>query len=229
MAEEDALPRWITVGEFVNFLSALYTNWDKLYCDELLDKFGLEKHRLLADLSKGGRARAGLLAALVHRPELLILDEPRYGLDPLARGEILEAVVRTASDEGRTVMFASHLLDEVARVCDTVGPIHQWQLLEVVATVDLSARYSVATWEADTDARQMPIFPGVFGWQQRGREWSAAVDRSKDPNDLAHALTIPSKRLRDVRPISLERWFAARVAHDPNSKRASLRLNQSSH
>ena len=80
-------------------------------------------------LSRGQRARAGLLAALAHRPELLVLDEPSSGLDPVVRRDILGAIIRTIADEGRTVLFSSHLLDEVERVADRVAIIHQGRIL----------------------------------------------------------------------------------------------------
>jgi len=62
-----------------------------------------------------------LLVALAHRPELLVLDEPSSGLDPVVRRDILEAIIRTVSQDGRTVLFSSHLLDEIERVCDHIA------------------------------------------------------------------------------------------------------------
>ncbi len=212
LAEEDALPRWMTVGELVDFLRALYTHWDDTLCGELIDAFGLDRGQKLADLSKGGRARAGLLAAIAHRPELLILDEPSYGLDPIARQDILEAVVRAAADEGRTVLFSSHLLDEVARVCDRVGVIHHGRLLETVAVDELGNRYWEVVCTAAVDESPPPAMEGWFGFQNRGREWSFAVDRSLHPDEGAVRQRIGYASIRELRPITLERWFAARVS-----------------
>src|SRR5213075_2018864 len=79
----------------------------------------------IKDLSKGQKARAGLLIALAHRPELLVLDEPSSGLDPIVRRDILGAVIRTIRGEGRTVLFSSHLLEEVEQVADHVTMISQ--------------------------------------------------------------------------------------------------------
>ncbi len=212
VAEEDALPRWMRVGELIDFMRALYHNWDAELCDELLKQFSLDRSAKLADLSKGGRARAGLLVALTHRPQLLILDEPSYGLDTIARQDILEAVVRTVSDEGRTVLFSSHLLDEVSRVCDTVGVIGGGRLLEVIATEELSERYLEVVCELSGDDLSKRELLGFFGWQNCGREWSVAVDRSVYPDDDALRSAIGGQFVHEIRPISLERWFAARVA-----------------
>ena len=72
---------------------------------------------------------AGLLIALAYRPELLLLDEPSSGLDPIVRRDILGAIIRTIADEGRTVLFSSHLLAEVERVSDQVAMIKSGRIL----------------------------------------------------------------------------------------------------
>jgi ABC-2 type transport system ATP-binding protein len=212
VAEEDALPRWMRVGELIDFMRALYHDWDSNLCDELLDQFSLNPASKLADLSKGGRARAGLLIAIAHRPQLLILDEPSYGLDPIARQDILEAVVRTVSDEGRTVLFSSHLLDEVSRVCDTVGVIGGGRLLETITIQDLPDRYSEVISEAIDLAQNASLWPGFFGWYQRGQESSVVVDRDLYPDEDSIRRALGGVPIGELRPVSLERWFAAKVA-----------------
>ncbi|MCG8648496.1 MAG: ABC transporter ATP-binding protein, partial [Pirellulales bacterium] len=124
LTEEDSLPKWMRVGDLVDFTRAVYPTWDDAYAHELCDTFALSRSTKLSELSKGQRARAGLLVAIAHRPELLILDEPSGGLDQLARSDILEAVIRTINEDGRTVLFSSHLLDEVDRVCDSIALVH---------------------------------------------------------------------------------------------------------
>jgi ABC-2 type transport system ATP-binding protein len=84
-------------------------------------QFGLDPEAKVKKLSRGECAKAGLLLALSHRPELLLLDEPSSGLDPVVRRDILEAIIRTVVDEGRTVLFSSHLLDEIERVSDSLA------------------------------------------------------------------------------------------------------------
>ena len=77
--------------------------------------FALDAAARIKTLSKGQKARAGLLVALAHRPELLVLDEPSSGLDPIVRRDILGAVIRTIAHEGRTVLFSSHLFAAIER------------------------------------------------------------------------------------------------------------------
>jgi ABC-2 type transport system ATP-binding protein len=91
--------------------------------------FALDPAAKIKTLSKGQKARAGLVIALAYRPELLVLDEPSSGLDPIVRRDILGAILRTIADEGRTVLFSSHLLEEVEQVADHVTMIRQGKVV----------------------------------------------------------------------------------------------------
>src|SRR5437870_13534560 len=117
------------VDELIRYTSAFYPKWDDAYAEELRRAFALDPAAKIKDLSRGQKARAGLLIALAHRPELLVLDEPSSGLDPIVRRDILSAVIRTIADEGRTVLFSSHLLNEVERVSDQVAMIRSGRIL----------------------------------------------------------------------------------------------------
>ena len=123
LSEDPDLPDWMRVGELMDYIRAFYPAWDQRYAEELRATFDLDQDAVIKTLSKGQKARAGLLVALAYRPELLVLDEPSSGLDPVVRRDILEAIIRTIADEGRTVLFSSHLLDEVERVADHVAMI----------------------------------------------------------------------------------------------------------
>jgi ABC-2 type transport system ATP-binding protein len=123
LSEENDLPGWMRVDELIRYSRAFYPKWDDAYADELRQTFALDPSATIRTLSKGQKARAGLLVALAHRPELLVLDEPSSGLDPIVRRDILGAVLRTIAHEGRTVLFSSHLLEEVEQVADHVTMI----------------------------------------------------------------------------------------------------------
>ncbi|TWU37020.1 ABC transporter ATP-binding protein [Novipirellula artificiosorum] len=217
LTEEDSLPTWMRVGELVDFARGIYSTWDEAYAAELIDMFGLSRSDRLRSLSKGLRARAGLLVAIAHRPELLILDEPSSGLDPLARRDILEAIIRAVNDEGRTVLFSSHLLDEVERVCDTVALMRAGQIIETTTVEEMERRYEEVTYRADSVAP--PNVAGVIGWQRKGNEWSGVMDANlcdPRPLDLPEDVTVVSRR-----EIRLESWFAARAGRERPSKSPS--------
>ena len=99
----------------MRYTQAFYPAWDVAFAEQLRQMFGLDAKAKVKTLSRGQRAQMGLLVALAHRPELLLLDEPSSGLDAVVRRDILSAIIRTVAEEGRTVLFSSHLLDEVER------------------------------------------------------------------------------------------------------------------
>jgi ABC-2 type transport system ATP-binding protein len=129
LSEENDLPGWMTVDELARYSRALYPGWDDGYAEELRQMFALDPAAKIKTLSKGQRARTGLLVALAYRPELLVLDEPSSGLDPIVRRDILGAIIRTIAHEGRTVLFSSHLLDEVEQVADHVTMIRAGRIV----------------------------------------------------------------------------------------------------
>jgi len=154
LSEENDLPGWMRVDELLRYSRAFYPAWDDAYAEELRRAFALDPTAGVKHLSKGQRARVGLLIALAHRPELLVLDEPSSGLDPIVRRDILDAVVRTIAGEGRTVLFSSHLLDEVERVADHVTMISHGKVV-------LSAPLAVIRESHRADGR-VPSLDEIF-------------------------------------------------------------------
>src|SRR5207247_11126900 len=101
LSEEGDLPGWMRVDELMRYMRAFYPTWDEDYAQDLRRQFALDPAAKVKTLSKGQKARAGLLVALAYRPELLLLDEPSSGLDPIVRRHILVAIVRPIADAGR--------------------------------------------------------------------------------------------------------------------------------
>jgi ABC-2 type transport system ATP-binding protein len=154
LSEERDLPGWMRVDELIRYSRAFYPGWDDAYAEELRQAFALDASAKIKNLSKGQTARIGLLIALAYRPELLVLDEPSTGLDPVVRRDILDAVIRTIADEGRTVLFSSHLLDEVERVADHVTMISHGK---IVMSAPLAA-----IREAHRDGERVPSLDEIF-------------------------------------------------------------------
>lgn len=120
---------WMRVREAVAFCRSVFLRWNEQTCEELLTLFEVPKEKKVKHLSKGMLVKLSLVLAVSHDPELLILDEPMAGLDPLAREEFLDGVLRTICERGQTVIFSTHSLDDVQRLADSVGILYAGQLL----------------------------------------------------------------------------------------------------
>ncbi|MDX9973846.1 MAG: ABC transporter ATP-binding protein [FCB group bacterium] len=181
LSEDRDMPGWMRVNELLRYTQAFYPTWDEIYADSMRDEFGLSPTARVKHLSRGEKAKLGLLLALAYRPELLLLDEPSSGLDAVARRDILAAVVRSVAEEGRTVLFSSHLLDEVERVADHVVMIHQGAVTLDMSMDELKTahRSYVVRWK--TPPTQPNALPGVIRREGDTREWSllCAGDEAK--------------------------------------------------
>ncbi len=172
LSEDRALPAWMRVTELMRYTAAFYPAWDNEYAEELRSAFELDGKQRVQSLSRGGRARVGLLLALAHRPQLLVLDEPSSGLDPVVRRDILGAIIRTVADEGRTVFFSSHLLDEVQRVSDFVAMLHEGRLLLSAPLEQLLAAHQRLIVRFPDSLSVQPTLPGVIRCHGEGHEWT---------------------------------------------------------
>lgn len=119
----------LTVGEQVKVHSSFYELWDRGWCNELLDRLRLDPERRISRMSKGETGKLLLLLALSQRPDLLVLDEPTDGLDPVVRRDVLSAVLDYVSEKAATVFISSHLVHELERICDWVGVMDRGRLV----------------------------------------------------------------------------------------------------
>jgi ABC-2 type transport system ATP-binding protein len=123
------LHRSLTVADALDFHGAFYPGWDGRWARELTGEFRLQPGRKIAGLSKGETAKLMLLLALCQMPELLVLDEPMDGLDPVVRRDVLTALLDYVSQRGATVFVSSHLVHELERFCDWVGVMDRGRLV----------------------------------------------------------------------------------------------------
>jgi ABC-2 type transport system ATP-binding protein len=204
LSELNELPEWMRVDELIHFTRAFYPNWDEKYSQSLRRNFELEPHKTVQALSKGQRARLGLLLALSYRPELLILDEPSSGLDPLVRRDILRAIIKTIAEEGRTVVFSSHLLDEVERVADRVAIITGGRIIHTDDLETLKSSYHRVVFRFGSAPPAPPQLEGYFNWQGGDRNWSACYR-----GDVEHAARLANAEIIERSPLTLNEIFLA--------------------
>jgi len=127
--EQPHLDTTFTIQEILQFQQAFYRTWDERRAQDLLRQFQLDRDQLIGRLSKGQKAKLLILLALAQRGELLVLDEPTDGLDPVVRREILQALLEYVSQHNATILISSHLVHELERVCDWIGVLDDGRLL----------------------------------------------------------------------------------------------------
>jgi len=125
LAEGHVLFAWMRIRDHADFLRSYYPTWERQWFDAALARFRLDPKRRIRTLSRGERAQVALALCLAPQPELLILDDPAMGLDPVVRRDFLESIVELIQKEGRTIFFSSHILSDVERVADRIGIIEE--------------------------------------------------------------------------------------------------------
>ena len=209
LSEDRDLPNWMRVGELMRYTQAFFPNWDEAYAEELRLAFDLDASARVKTLSRGQRARTGLLVALAHRPELLVLDEPSSGLDPVVRRDILGAIIRTIADEGRTVLFSSHLLDEVERVADRVAIIHEGRIILTSTMDEIKDSHRRVTLRFAQALEQAPSLVGALSVDGGGAEWtyvcSGEIEQLRRAADALGATVVGEAAL------SLDEIFVNRI------------------
>ncbi|GAA2359600.1 ABC transporter ATP-binding protein [Dactylosporangium salmoneum] len=169
-------------GACLDFLGNLRGGVPAARIAELADRLELDLRAPIKSLSKGNRQKVGLIQAFMHQPELLILDEPSSGLDPLVQQTFL-AMVTEASQRGQTVFMSSHIMSEVEAVADRVAIIREGRLAALDTVADLRARSLLhvrLTFAAPVAAREFAELPGVTDLRTDGITLSCAVDGSPD-------------------------------------------------
>lgn len=209
LSEERDLPNWMRVSELMRYTQAFYPNWDEKYAQELRLAFDLDPKARIKNLSRGQRARAGLLVALAHRPELLVLDEPSSGLDPVVRRDILGAIIRTIADEGRTVLFSSHLLDEVERVADRVAIIHQGRIMLTASMDEIRDSHHRVTLRFNQTLDRAPALVGALSYEGKGTEWTYIC--SGESNQLRRAAEALGATVVGETSLTLDEIFVSRI------------------
>jgi ABC-2 type transport system ATP-binding protein len=210
LSEDRDLPDWMRVGELMRYTQAFFPTWDEAFAEELREMFDLDAQAKIKELSRGQRARAGLLAALAHRPELLVLDEPSSGLDPIVRRDILSAIIRTIADEGRTVLFSSHLLDEVERVADEVAIIHQGRILLAATMDEVKDTHRRVTLRFPQPVDRPPTLVGTLSFTGQGAEWTYVCNGERQ--QLRRAAEAIGATVVDDSALSLDEIYLTRVS-----------------
>ncbi len=153
LAEDQTMFGWMTTDQVIRFIAPFYPTWDHTLAANYAKQFELPLRTKVRHLSKGQNVRLGLLLALAHRPEVVILDDPALGLDPIMRRDFNRDLVTHLQAEGRTVLYSSHLLYEVESVADMVAILHEGQIVRQGTPEDLRSQIRRLAMSTESVAR----------------------------------------------------------------------------
>jgi len=209
VAEDKRLYDYMTVQQIIRFTKSFFPKWRDGLERDLLGRFELPPSRKIRKLSKGMRTKLALLLAFARGSELLILDEPTEGLDPVATEEVLRIVVALAA-EGASVFFSSHQIAEVDQIADHVLMIHKGELVLDAALDRIKDEYRhvQAVLRRSIDDRDFAI-DGVERFEQHGATVSLIVSHNVDAVvDRARQMNASNV---DVAPLTLKEIFLETV------------------
>jgi len=168
LAEDQQMFGWMTIAEILKFLAPFYPTWDSTLAERFVREFELPPKQKIKHLSKGQNVRLGLALALAHRPELVILDDPALGLDPIMRKEFNRDLIAHLQSEGATVLYSSHLLYEVEPIADAVAILHRAVIIKQAPTESLRRDVKQIVLSAEDYAVHAGEFKAIDVCHQRG-------------------------------------------------------------
>ena len=208
VSEDQVLPPGSSVAELIAFHRYLFPRWDQDLERQLLDRFSLPRGSKIGRLSKGQARQAALLCAVCHRPELLILDEPAGGLDPVARREFLETSIQLLNREGTAILFSSHQMTDVERIGGRVVLLDQGKvrLDRDLDRIREDICIAVVPRAAAPEAGALERVPGCLHVRQVFDDWHAVMEGTPETARLQLAESLGIDGIRCVR-VPLEDLF----------------------
>ncbi len=208
VSEDMRLYKGATIQWHMDFVRSIFPNWDASYAHALLKRFDITPQQMVKGLSHGQRVKAALLLALARRPKLLVLDEPTTGLDPVARQEVLGALIEALVDEERTVLFSSQNTIDVDQISDRITFIDRGRIVDSgdkETFLDRWRRIRVAV----PDGAKIPSLPGVVDVTTSGRITVLTTNRF-DP-DVSAAFENTGIVVHAIDTMTLEEIFLSEV------------------
>jgi ABC-2 type transport system ATP-binding protein len=209
-SEDMRLYEGMTLKWHMDLIRSIYPNWDAPYAQLLLKRFGLRAEQKIKGLSHGQRVKATLLLVLARRPQLLVLDEPTTGLDPVARHEILKELTAVMSDEGRSVLFSSHNTQDIEQISDQITFIDRGRIIDSMDKEAYLDRWRRMRLEIPSGT-SLPSLPGIIEIRQEGR-LAVATANAFEP-EMAFAYESAGVKVKTVETMTLEEIFVASVEH----------------
>lgn len=215
--EEHTLPGWMRVRDLMRMQQRHYVQaggrWNGERYDEVLSHFNVLPEQRVGQLSRGERAGLNLALALAQSPELLILDEPTLGLDVVARRAFLDAMLQASIDDGSTIVYCSHQMDEIERVADNLVILERGRLRTMSGPDDFCGRVQLWVAEFPFKAPELRELAGVLQVQQLdGLTHVVTFDQQDGAAFEARLKLLGARRVQSM-PLGLDRAVNAFLSH----------------
>jgi ABC-2 type transport system ATP-binding protein len=207
VAQTDELMTLMTGAQHLALTASFHEHWDSNLIARLAQEWEVPLDRRIGVMSGGERQKLATLMALGHRPQLLVMDEPASGLDPVARRRFMQTVLEIASDPGRTILYSSHIVTDIERVASHLWIMREGEIIwrgELDQMKESVVRLHLL---ADREITAVPAFPGQLSCSVNGRT-ATAVLRDWRPASLASLEQLTGSRI-EVEPLGLEEIFLA--------------------
>ncbi len=208
LGEECQIYPWMTGEDALYFLAPLYRNWDTSYFRELVKQLQVPLDQKLQDLSKGSRRKLHLALTLAHKPEVILLDEPLSGLDPVVRDQVVSTLIHTLTEEGRTILLSTHEIADIENLCDRVLMLKDRRLALDMDRDTIAATVRRVTIRLENPASVVPKHPDILAVTVRGCEMELMVRQYSDAA-LSEMLANLKVVDRQVAGTSLKHLFIA--------------------
>jgi ABC-2 type transport system ATP-binding protein len=196
LAENHPVIGWMTVTEAARYQAAFFPRWNQKIFDATVDHFGLHRKAKAGALSRGQRAGLALALTLAPEPELLVLDDPALGLDPVARRALLEAILYITRTPHRTVLLSSHMLEDIERVADYLLILDRSVLRASCSVEEFRTRIAQFQMTFAATPPQMPELTGLLDMLRVNN--SVRITVANPPPDI-------EARLQALHPIEMQR------------------------
>jgi ABC-2 type transport system ATP-binding protein len=209
MPENHPVYPWMRISHFADFQRGSFGKWNAQIFNAIADYFSIDVRGRPGRLSRGQRAGLSLALTLATEPELLVLDDPAMGLDPVARRALLEAMVHFTRDQDRTIFFSSHQLDDVERVADHIAIMDQSVLRACCSAQTFSDRVRQFVLDYASSSPAIPPIPRLVQASRSDTQLTLIIANPDEETDRVLA-TMGADSI-EQRPISLEESLIAFV------------------
>lgn len=223
MSEVNSLYDFLTIPQHCAFCRSVSKQWDQKLVDRYVSLFGLPTNHKVGKFSRGMKSQLALSLLMGSNPDLLILDEPTAGLDPVARHEVLNQLVAEVAAQGKTIFFSSHMLSEVEAVADRVGIIRDGKLivcdeLDHLKQTQKVVKLTYVELPPSSEVGALRGLPGVMSLEQEGR--SVRLLTHGDVGVLSQTIQARPYTLRDVDivDLNLEDLFLTYMKEERNGR-----------